>query len=159
MAFFQWFPKSDFAQEDFDTASRLGLESSEGLAFAFTNLGEADALGVGAAWQLARRDAKAFAYAAGKQLSAAVSSLSHAAAAVSSVGGGAAVSSPGGVGSLPTVAAAVSSAAEGAARSTPRSQKTYKGPKRGSAEGTGPQQRTCGGSPGMAGRGRLGAAR
>ena len=158
MAFFTWFLKNGFEEKDFEAANRLGLESPEDLAFAFTNLGEADALGVGAAWLLARRDAKAFAYAAGKQLGAAVSSLNHA-AAVSSVGGGAAVSSPGGVDSLPTVAAAVSSAAEGAARITPRSQKTYKGPKRGSAEGTGPQQRTCGGSPGMAGRGRLGAAR
>ena len=139
MALFQRFAKKGFAQEDYDAVTRRGLESSEDLAGAFINLGEADALGVGAAWQLARRDARAFAYAAGKQLSAAVSSLDHipaagssgggghAPAAVCSGGGGAAVCSPGGAGGAPTVVAAVCSAAEGAARIAPRSQKAYRG--------------------------------
>ena len=66
MAFFNWFMESGFAKEDYEATSRLGLESPEDLAFAFTSFDEADALGVGAAWLVARRDARAFAYAAGK---------------------------------------------------------------------------------------------
>ena len=42
----------------------LGLENPADLAFAFTGLEQASALGVGAAWMVVRRDAKAFAHTA-----------------------------------------------------------------------------------------------
>ena len=64
MATFPEFAKYGIKDEDLAKLHTLGLEGPADLAFAFTCLEQAAALGVGAAWTAVRRDAKAFAHTA-----------------------------------------------------------------------------------------------
>ena len=62
MAFFKWLQKHGFTQEDFDAATVLGLESPADLAYAFTGRSDSESSGLFVPWQVARRDAHAYAY-------------------------------------------------------------------------------------------------
>ena len=64
MSTFPTFADYDICKEALAKLQELGLENPADLAFAFTGLEQASALGVGAAWMVVHRDAKAFAHTA-----------------------------------------------------------------------------------------------
>ena len=64
MSTFSTFANYGICEEALEKLQELGLENPADLAFAFTGLEQASALGVGAAWMVVRRDAKAFAHTA-----------------------------------------------------------------------------------------------